>query len=94
MSVKHKIQINAAGDTDVVELNMGKAIRRKCLDCSGFSSSEVNICTVKLCPLFPFRFGKDPGRITRKMTDEERVAAAERLKKAREKWKDESKGQA
>jgi hypothetical protein len=39
-----------------------KAIRRKCLDCSGGSHAEVADCLVRQCPLFPFRFGKNPWR--------------------------------
>jgi hypothetical protein len=37
-----------------------KAIRAKCLDCSCFSHSEIDGCLIKGCPLYPFRFGKDP----------------------------------
>jgi hypothetical protein len=39
-----------------------KAIRRKCLDCSGGSRAEVADCLVRGCPLFPFRLGKNPWR--------------------------------
>jgi hypothetical protein len=39
-----------------------KAIRAKCLDCSGGSPSEVADCLVKNCALFPFRFGSNPWR--------------------------------
>lgn len=39
-----------------------KAIRLKCLDCCCGSSNEVKLCTVKHCPLYPYRFGKNPNR--------------------------------
>lgn len=39
-----------------------KAIRLKCLDCSCGSSNEVKLCTVEKCPLYPYRFGKNPSR--------------------------------
>jgi hypothetical protein len=39
-------------------LSAGKAIRFKCLDCSGGSSVEVANCHITLCPLWPFRMGK------------------------------------
>jgi hypothetical protein len=39
-----------------------KAIRAKCLDCSGGMPSEVRDCLVRNCALFPFRFGKNPWR--------------------------------
>jgi hypothetical protein len=61
----------------------GKAIRAKCIDCSGGSSEEVRVCTVKKCPLYPFRFGKNPFRTVRVMSEEQRAAARERLAKAR-----------
>ena len=38
-----------------------KAIRANCLACSG-SSKEVAICTVPDCPLYIYRFGKNPNR--------------------------------
>jgi len=39
-----------------------RAIRRKCLDCSGGSHAEVADCKVHQCTLFPFRYGKNPWR--------------------------------
>ena len=40
-----------------------KAIRLKCLDCSCGSPKEVKLCTVEGCPLYPYRFGKNPKRL-------------------------------
>jgi len=40
-----------------------KAIRAKCLDCSGDQPSEVRKCEISECPLFPFRLGKNPNRL-------------------------------
>lgn len=37
-----------------------KAIRLKCLDCSGGSFNEVKLCPVEKCPLYPFREGRNP----------------------------------
>ena len=37
-----------------------KAIRAKCLECSGGSSSEVNACEIPECALFPHRLGNLP----------------------------------
>lgn len=39
-----------------------KAIRAKCLDCSGESYAEVRLCTITKCPLYPFRDGHNPNR--------------------------------
>ena len=61
-----------------------KAIRAKCLECSNDSSNEVKTCTVENCYLYPFRFGKNPYRTKRVLTEEQKEAARNRLKKARE----------
>ncbi len=42
-----------------------QAIRRKCLDCSGQQMTEVKLCGVVACPLWPFRAGKHPYTKTR-----------------------------
>jgi len=39
-----------------------KAIRRKCLDCSAGQRKEVRECPCVECPLYPYRFGKNPSR--------------------------------
>lgn len=39
-----------------------KAIRLKCLDCSGGSKIGVKQCNEADCPLHPFRLGKNPNR--------------------------------
>ena len=59
-----------------------KAIRAKCLDCCCDQRDEVKLCPAKDCPLWPFRMGKNPNR-SKNMTDEQRLAAKERLAKAR-----------
>ena len=37
-----------------------KAVRAKCLDCSGGSAQEVALCGSGNCALHAFRFGRDP----------------------------------
>jgi hypothetical protein len=37
-----------------------KAIRAKCLDCSGSNDAEVRKCTATGCALWPFRMGVNP----------------------------------
>jgi len=37
-----------------------KAIRAKCLDCCCGSYTEINLCTIKNCALYPYRMGKRP----------------------------------
>ncbi len=60
-----------------------KAIKNNCIECSGGSFSEVKLCTVYSCHLWPFRLGKNPWR--KEMSKENRKKASERLKKVREK---------
>jgi hypothetical protein len=54
-----------------------KAIRAKCLDCSGGSSHEVKLCACQDCPLYPFRLGT-PAWKKREVTDEQREVARKR----------------
>lgn len=63
--------------------NPVKAIRAKCIDCSCGSTAEVANCTATGCALFPFRYGKNPYRQRREMTEEEKRVLADRLKEAR-----------
>ncbi len=37
-----------------------KAIRKKCLECVCGSAPEVNLCQISNCPLWPYRFGRNP----------------------------------
>lgn len=37
-----------------------KAVRAKCLDCSGGSAQEVALCGSGNCALYGLRFGRDP----------------------------------
>lgn len=60
-----------------------KAIREKCLDCCCGSAKEVKLCELTTCALHPFRFGKN-SLVKRNLSEEQRQAAAERLRKARE----------
>lgn len=39
-----------------------KAIREKCLDCSGWKPKDVRYCWAKDCSLYPYRFGSNPKR--------------------------------
>lgn len=68
--------------------NPVKAIRAFCLSCCGGSSNEVRDCASRDCALKPFRFGKNPYRTKRELTEQQRAAAAARLAAARRK-KDE-----
>ena len=63
MAVKHKIRTSKGdGMLREVALTPNKAIRCQCLECVGWSASEVKECTDHHCPLYPFRLGTNPSR--------------------------------
>ena len=39
-----------------------RALRLRCVDCSGDSAAEVRLCTAVTCPAWPFRMGANPWR--------------------------------
>jgi len=41
-------------------MSKARAIKLKCLDCSGESPKEVSLCPIFDCPLYPYRFGYSP----------------------------------
>ena len=65
--------------------NPVKAIREFCLECMGGSRDEVTKCSRPECPVYEFRFGKNPYRTKRVLTDEQREELRVRLAKMREK---------
>ena len=65
--------------------NPVKAIRAFCVDCFGGQAKEVARCNSTICPLHPFRFGKNPYRAKRELTEEQKEAAKIRLAEARKK---------
>lgn len=77
--IKHEIR-DSKGGTQVMNLNPLKAIRLQCMECAGWSPSEVEKCTGKLCSLYPFRLGNDPSH-KRNFSVEQRKAMSERIKK-------------
>ena len=58
-------------------------IRENCKECQGGAEAEVRRCANIQCPFWPYRMNVNPFR-RREMTPEQRAAAGERLKKARE----------
>ena len=67
-----------------------KAIKLQCQECMGLDRREKNPvkpyddirnCTAPMCPLFDFRFGKNPF-MKRRLTKEQRDVAVKRLKTA------------
>ena len=60
-----------------------KAIRAKCMDCSGHSPAVIRECELTHCALHPYRMGKNPFRKKREFTEEQKAVMAERLARAR-----------
>jgi hypothetical protein len=54
-----EIPIDVLRELHVPE-NPVKAIRAKCIDCSGGNATEARKCVAYKCPLWPFRMGKNP----------------------------------
>ena len=53
-----KVLILGKNGSKVIDLNRRKAIRERCLNCSGWFYKEVTNCTFIYCPLYPFRSGQ------------------------------------
>lgn len=56
-----------------------KAIRAYCLNCGDGTAHEVRRCDRKKCPLWAFRFGKNP-YLHREISEEQKQKAAQRLR--------------
>lgn len=63
--------------------NPVKAIREYCLDCCAGQVNEVKLCTDDICPLHEWRFGKNPYRVKREVSEEQKTAFKERMAKKR-----------
>ena len=57
-----------------------KTIRKKCLDCVCFQAREVELCPSSDCPLWPYRFAKDP--FITPLTEAQRASRMNSLRKA------------
>ena len=48
--------------TETKDISVLRAIRLKCLDCSGWVKDDVKNCHLKDCALWIYRFGKNDSR--------------------------------
>lgn len=68
----------------VLSMSPSKSIRMWCLECA-CGRSGVAICADDSCPLWPFRFGKNPfSKRGQNATPEDRKKRSERMKKCHE----------
>lgn len=59
MDEKMNIYEKKIAESKGKRISRAKAIRFKCLDCCGYRSNEVRLCTSKDCPLWRYRMGKE-----------------------------------
>ncbi len=59
--MRHTI-LGKDGKDREVDLTPLKAIRQKCLECSGWVAPEVRRCEITNCALYPYRMGSNPER--------------------------------
>lgn len=64
--------------------NPVKAIRMACKHCKEKDLSAIENCVAETCALYPFRFGTNPFREKREISEEQKARMRENLKKARE----------
>lgn len=76
-------------ENEKVIANPLRAIRAKCLDCSGGSWTEVRNCPSQECELWPFRMGKNPFRKRKKLSE----AHLQKLQEGREQHKKEKENE-
>lgn len=58
-TIRHKDYIPTDPKTRTVTITRGKAIRLFCCECMGHQAYEVKNCPDKLCPLFPYKMGRE-----------------------------------
>jgi hypothetical protein len=54
---KMKAKIQSKSGHKIIHLTRRKAIRERCLNCSGWSFKDVESCPIKNCQLYPYRMG-------------------------------------
>ena len=75
MAIRQDIRTSKGnGEIRVVKLTPIKAIRYQCMECAGYSPNTIRECGDKLCPLFPFRMGKNPSRKRKRKIDRDRAS--------------------
>ena len=60
-----------------------KRIREYCIQCVADQPKEVELCPITDCPLYDFRFGKNPFRAKRELTEEQKEAFRSRVENYR-----------
>ena len=56
------------------------AIRNFCIECMGYQVYDIGGCTDNQCWLYPWRMGKTPDELKKKMSDEDKERLKQQLK--------------
>jgi len=92
LSAIMEIGLQAQGRKELIKhlnderITVRQAVLAKCYDCMGYYSDGKIDCKLPECPNYmymPYRENPDPRRKNKRLSDEQRKAAGERLKKAR-----------
>ena len=85
MATWHTFRVDGYGKTASRRLSATQAIRQQCRECYGFCENvaqEISDCPSEMCALYPFRFGKDPGkRMSAKQVENARNLASVRRRR-------------
>lgn len=60
-----------------------KRIREYCIQCVADQPKEVELCPITDCPLYDFRFGNNPFRTKRTVSEEQKEAFRSRMENYR-----------
>ncbi len=60
-----------------------KRIREYCIQCVADQPKEVELCPITDCPLYDFRFGTNPYRAKRVVSEEQKAALRSRMENVR-----------
>lgn len=74
LNIEEQSQAGTPKKTSII-----KVIRHYCLSCCCESPKEVRLCPAVTCDLHPYRFGKNPFRKPRVLTEKQRQEMASRL---------------
>lgn len=58
-TISQVINTRTRPDYEGIRLTRSDAIKRYCLDCTGFQPKEVRECPDTKCPLYRYRLGKE-----------------------------------
>ena len=70
---RHNELVNTLSDEELLAgCSPLKAVRRKCIECAGGSADSAAKCKMYSCPLWDYRFGTNPYKKERNISEDER----------------------